>query len=42
MGMMAAMVLPTLLFLATRFVDTDDEPVPVAYSGASRAGTDPT
>ena len=28
-GMMAAMVLPTLLFLATRFVDTDDAPEPV-------------
>jgi hypothetical protein len=44
-GMMAAMVLPTLTFLATRFVDTDvaSDRVsrPVTYSGASRAGIDP-
>ena len=41
-GMMAAMTLPTLTFLATRFVDTDDttatpdEPDPGTHAGASR------
>ena len=40
-GMMAAMTLPTLVFLATRFVDTDDtdrdahEPDPGTHAGAS-------
>jgi hypothetical protein len=45
-GMMAAMTLPTLVFLATRYVDSDDEAVdratPDARSVASSSTTGST